>query len=67
MILPQKILKFGCSETLLLCAERATSFYICKLIVIIVPIFICVFSHTNTRFCFIFQAVYLRFWGIRFS
>ena len=39
MILPLKILKFGCSETLLLCAERATSFYICKLIVIIAPIF----------------------------
>ena len=26
--------------------------------------FVCVFSHTSTRFCFIFQAVYLRFQGI---
>ena len=29
-------------------------------------IFVCVFSHTSTRFRFIFQAVYLRFqriWG----
>ena len=29
--------------TLFLCAERAISFYICKSIVIIVPIFICVY------------------------
>ena len=31
------------------------------------PIFIWVFSHTSTRFCFIFQAVYLSFLGIRCS
>ena len=38
-----------------------------KSVVIFIPIFICMFLHTNTRFCFIFQAVYLRFLGIGFS
>ena len=35
-----------------------------KLTVIIMPIFICLFLHTSTRFCVIFQAVYLRFQGM---
>ena len=38
-----------------------------KLSVIFMPIFICVFSHTSTRFCFIFQVVYLRFQVISFN
>ena len=38
-----------------------------KSIVIFMPIFICMFSRTNTRFCFIFQVVYLRFLSISFS
>ena len=38
-----------------------------KLSLIFMLIFVCVFSHTSTRFCFIFQAVYLRFQGISFN
>ena len=65
-MLPEKIMKFWCSETLFLCSAISSKIFV-KLSVIFIPIFICVFSHTSTRFCFIFQTVYLRFRGISFT